>query len=143
MKITVHRSQVALLLTGDAKAQLNALLGKAEAKHNGYINVSIELPKRPRTTGQRSQANAANGYIQQIARETGNDFGVVKSEVKYRALKRGYPILMKDGKPALDLYGREMGISEADSSVEECGLLIEEAIQLASELDIKLEGLDG
>lgn len=143
MKITVHRSQVALLLTGDAKAQLNTLLDKAEAKHNGYINVSIELPRRPRTTGERSQNRALNGYIQQICEDTGNDFGVVKTEIKYRALRRGYPFLEKNGIIMRDIYGREMGISEADSSVEECGLLIEEAIQLASELDIKLEGLDG
>jgi hypothetical protein len=143
MKITVHRSQIAILLTGDAKAQLNALLDKAEAKHNGYINVSIELPRRPRTTGERSQNRALNGYIQQICEETGNDFGVVKTEIKHRALRRGYPFLEKNGIIMRDIYGREMGISEADSSVEECGLLIEEAIQLASELDIKLEGLDG
>ncbi len=142
MKLTLHRNQLALLVQGDYKARYEALLEQAEAKHGGYLTVSIELPRRPRTTGERSQNRALNGYIQQICEETGNDFGVVKSEVKYRALKRGYPILMKDGKPALDLYGREMGISEADSSVEECGYLIEEAIQLASELGIRLEGLD-
>ena len=142
MKLTLHRNQLALLVQGDYKARYERLLEQADKKHGGYLNVSLELPKRPRTTGQRSQNRALNGYVQQICADTGNDFGVVKSEVKYRALKRGYPILMKDGKPALDLYGREMGISEADSSVEECGYLIEEAIQLASELGIRLEGLD-
>jgi len=142
MKLTLHRNQIALLLQGDYKARYEVLLAKAEEKHGGYLNVALELPKRPRTTGQRSQQAAVNGYVQQICRETGNDFGVVKSEVKYRALKRGYPILMRGDKPALDIYGREMGISEADSSVEECGYLIDEVIQLASELGIILEGLE-
>ena len=142
MKLTLHRNQIALLLQGDYKARYEKLLEQAEAKHGGYLNVSLELPKRPRTTGEQSQNRALNGYVRQICKDTGNDFGVVKSEVKYRALKRGYPILTRNGKPVLDIYGREMGISEADSSVQECGYLIEEVIQLASELGIRLEGLE-
>lgn len=141
LTLTIDQSGVAIVAPRQ-KAEIDAILQRSREKHGGYITVTIETPRRPRTTGELSQNRALNGYIQQICKETGNDFGVVKSEVKYRALKRGYPILTRNGKPVLDIYGREMGISEADSSVEECGYLIEEVIQLASELGIRLEGLE-
>ena len=51
MKLTLHRNQIALLLQGDYKARYEKLLAKAEEKHGGYLNVALELPKRPRTTG--------------------------------------------------------------------------------------------
>ena len=76
-----------------------------------------------------------------FAKRPGNDFDVVKLEVKYRAVVfMGYPILMKaDGTQAVDIWGRPKGIGESDSSVEECALLIEAVHILASELGIILK----
>ena len=67
-------------------------------------------------------------------------FEAVKMEIKHRAIKRGYPILYKpDGRPQLDIWGRAMGISEADCSTAECAYLIEEAHELATELGMILK----
>lgn len=108
--------------------------------------VTLESPFRPRTTGVGSQNRAINGIIQQICVETGQDFQTTKEYVKSRAVEMGYPILtkkvMKNGQiedePVTDWYGNIRGISEADSSVEECAILIECAIMVASELGITL-----
>ena len=108
--------------------------------------VTLESPFRPRTTGAGSQNHAINGIIQQICIETGQDFASTKEYIKSRAVEMGYPILtkkvMKNGQieeePVTDWYGNIRGISEADSSVEECAILIECAILVASELGITL-----
>jgi hypothetical protein len=39
----------------------------------------------------------------------------------------------------MDIYGRVMGISEADSSTKECAILIETTHMLASEVGIVLQ----
>ena len=108
--------------------------------------VSLESPFRPRTTGQKSQNHAINGIIQQICIETGQEFASTKEYIKSRAVEMGYPMLtkkvMKNGQiveeVVTDWYGNPRGISEADSSVEECAILIECAIMVASELGITL-----
>ena len=113
---------------------------------NMEMIVTLESPFRPRTTGAGSQNHAINGIIQQICIETGQDFASTKEYIKSRAVEMGYPILtkkvMKNGQieeePVTDWYGNIRGISEADSSVEECAILIECAILVASELGITL-----
>ena len=113
---------------------------KSLEKHNGYATVTIELPKRPRSTGYKSQNHHFNGDCQTIATETGNSFADVKKYVKQKAIDRGYPMLLDDsGNVKLDLFGNVQGISESDASVEECSLLIETAHQVAAEMGIVLD----
>ena len=89
------------------------------------------LMDRPRTTGPRSQNKHLNGHVQQIAQETGEDFDEVKREIKRRARKRGYPWLVGE-------FGQEKAKSEALATVEECGMLIDEAHEVAAFLNIAL-----
>lgn len=132
--VTIERGSLAIVLPKPLRAELEQLYRKADEKFNGHITVTIETPRKPRSTGAGSQSRHFNGHVQQIAQFTGMPFEVVKMELKHRAIKRGYPILYKqDGNPQLDLWGRVMGISEADSSTEECAYLIEEAHELAAE----------
>jgi hypothetical protein len=109
-------------------------------KKTPYVTLTIETPKKPRSTGDGSQNHHLNGHIRQICEETGNEPDVVKLEVKYRAVVfLGYPIEKRpDGSDVLDIWGRPKGISESDSSVEECAKLIEMVHVLASELGIIL-----
>lgn|SRR5690554_6203787 len=141
MTITVNRDALALVLPRSERDKLKAILDLADRRHGGHVTVTVETPRKPRTTGQFSQSHHLNGHIQQIAEATGNDFGVIKSEIKYRAISKGYPILYNDitKLPVLDIYGRPIGISEADSSTTECAILIEESHQLAAELNIVLQ----
>ena len=89
------------------------------------------LMRRPRTTGPRSQNRHLNGHVQQIAGETGEDFDVVKREIKRRARKRGYPF-------RTSRFGYAVPKSEADATIEECGMLIEESHEVAAFLNIVL-----
>jgi len=108
------------------------------------VKVTIEPPFRPRTTGYKSQNHCFNGILQIICQETGQDFQTTKEYVKSRAVEMGYPMLTKRKVGAggvteevvTDWYGNPRGISEADSSVSECAILIECAMMLASELGI-------
>lgn len=107
------------------------------------VTVTIEKPFTPRTTGYKSQNHALNGYIQQICMETGQDFSTTKNYIKQMAIAMGYPVKTRklpNGcvEDVQDWFGNPVGISEADASKEECSLLIECAVQLASELGIML-----
>ena len=110
------------------------------------VNVTIEEPFRPRTTGVGSQNHALNWIIQVICQETGQDFQTTKEYIKSKAVEMGYPMLtrkrMEKGQIVeeviTDWYGNPRGISEADSSVEQCSILIDCAIMLATELGIEI-----
>lgn len=108
------------------------------SKDGRRVHILVEAEKRTRSTGEFSQSHHLNGHIQQICSETGNDFTTIKEFLKSQAISKGYPQKMFHGRPLYDLYDRPVGISEADSSTEECALLIEEAHILASDLGIVL-----
>jgi len=106
-------------------------LVKCRDKHNDYVLVTIASPKRPRTTGERSQNHHLNGHIMQICAETGNDYDVVKNAVKMIAVEQmGYPYT--------DFHGVITPKSESESSTDECAKLIEAAHILAADLGIIL-----
>ena len=137
---TSHYSTVDVEPPHDKKDRLKEILSLSEAKHNGYVTITIETPRKPRTTGYKSQSHHLNGHIQQIAEYTGMPFYLIKTEVKCRAVEMGYPILLNSkGEVQMDIYGRVMGISEADSSTSECSILIEVTHMLAAELSLTLE----
>lgn len=108
------------------------------SKDGKRVHILVETEKRTRSTGEFSQSHHLNGHIQQICRETGNDFTQIKEYLKAQAISKGYPQKEFHGRPMYDLYDRPVGISEADSTTEQCALLIEEAHILASELGIVL-----
>lgn len=142
LKITWTCSQESLAIDAplNLKSKLEELLSFSKKSHNGYITITVETPRKPRTTGFRSQSHHLNGHIQTIAEETGMPFELLKLEAKCRAVVLGYPLLLaSDGKVKVDIYGRAMGISEADSSTQECALLIEAVHMLAAELGILLQ----
>lgn len=137
---TAHRSTLALLAPKNLERHLKELFALAEQKHNGFVTIGLSLPRKPRTTGEKSQNRHLNGHIQQLAQHTGLDFEVIKLEVKHQAISRGYPILYDSkGDAVLDLWGRVRGISEADCSTVECGYLIDTVHQIASEQDCILK----
>lgn len=120
---------------------INSII-KAAEKHGGYLTVTLQTPQQPRTVGERSQNHAINGYIQQICKETGNDFDDVKMYVKRKAIRRGYPMKRdENGNVVYSLVdGQPIPESEARISTVEAGYLIDEIIHLAAELGIILQG---
>lgn len=142
MKIswTAKRDTVAVVAPRDIKEKLDHIFQLSDTTHNGHITITIETVRKPRTIGHRSQSHHLNGHIQQLAEYTGMPFELIKLEVKHRSVERGYPMLVTpDGTVQMDIYGRVMGISEADSSTRECAILIETAHMLASELGMQLQ----
>ena len=106
------------------------------------VHILVEPERKARSTGYKSQNHHLNGHIQQIAMCTGQPFEDIKKYIKQKAIGMGYPMLMRFDKPVTDLWGNPLGISESDSTVEQCALLIECAHQLATDLDIILQEED-
>ena len=104
-------------------------LRKCSDKHNDYVLVTIQPPKRPRTTGENSQNHLLNGIILQICEETCNDYDSVKDAVKMIAVEQlAYPYKT--------IGGKIIPQRERDCSIEECSKLIEAAQMLAADLGI-------
>lgn len=107
-------------------------LRKCRDKHNDYVLVTIQPPRKPRTTGEGSQNHLLNGILVQICGETGNDYDSVKDAVKMIAVEQfAYPYKT--------IGGRIIPQRERDCSVEECSKLIEAAQMLAADLGIILQ----
>jgi len=136
MKLRLHRirtdsSHILSLDIPDEYQNWYAMLVRKGAKIGDWYDVDIALPRRHRTTGDKSQNHRLNGFIQQICVDTGNEFDMVKMLVKMRAISRGYPfVTLKTG----DRFPK----SESESSVQECAMLIEEVEQMAAEEGIAL-----
>lgn len=121
---------VAFTIPEDAIAWYTKLIQKGTKKGDWY-DVSIELPKRSRTTGKHSQSHHGNGHCMQIAIETGNSFEAIKGETKRMA--------MEHGKWRYDtIHDHVYPKSESEATVEEATEWIECTHQLAAELGIKL-----
>lgn len=117
-----------------------ALYKQCAEKCNGYMTIKMSTPHRKRTTGAKSQNHHFNGHCQLISRLTGQPIDDVRRYIKARAVSRGYPMLMDIyNEPMLDLWGNVQGMSEADASVEQCKMLIDEVHQFAAEEGIALE----
>ena len=134
LKLADVAGRVAFVPPADpgARENIKRELGKCRDKNNGYVLVTLQPPKRPRTTGADSQNHHLNGHIMQICAETGNDYDAVKDAVKMLAVSTmGYPYKT--------IGGQIVPQRERDASVDECALLIEAAHVLAADLGIILQ----
>ena len=112
-----------------ANANIKHELRKCRDKYGDYVLVTMQPPKRPRTTGENSQNHLLNGILVQICEETGNDYDSVKDAVKMIAVEQlAYPYKT--------IGGKIIPQRERDCSVEECSKLIEAAQMLAADLGI-------
>ena len=115
-----------------ARENIKRELAKCRDKNNGYVLVTLQPPKRPRTTGADSQNHHLSGHIMAICNETGNDYDSVKDAVKMIAVENmGYPYKT--------IGGRIVPQRERECSVEDCAKLIEAAHILAADLGIILQ----
>lgn len=115
-----------------ADANIKHELRKCRDKYGDYVLVTMQPPKRPRTTGEGSQNHHLNGHILQICNETGNDYDSVKDAIKMIAVENmGYPYKT--------IGKRIVPLRERESSTDECAKLIEAAHLLAADLGIILQ----
>lgn len=137
VQYVLHRAfyagHIAFDLPADAAAReaIKRELTKCRDKNNDYVLLTMQPPKRPRTTGKDSQNHHLNGHIMQICNETGNDYDTIKYCIKMAAVENmGYPYKT--------IAGHIMPQPESQSSTDECALLIESAHVLAAQLGIIL-----
>ena len=138
VKFVLHRAfykgHIAFELPTDGgmRESIRRELTKCRDKHNDYVLVTMEQPKKPRTTGAYSQNHHLNGHIMQICNETGNSYDAIKYCVKMLAVEEmGYPYQMLDGLICPQ--------SESDCSTEDCAKLIEAAHVWAAQHGIILQ----
>lgn len=138
MQYVLKRVEIAGRIAFEPPADLGASerikreLRKCRDKHNDFVLITLQPPKRPRTTGKDSQNHHLNGHIMQICNETGNDYESVKNAVKMIAVENmGYPYNT--------IGGHIIPQRERDCSTDECAKLIEAAHLLAADLGIILQ----
>ena len=119
----------------------NAFLLIKHKFKNLFCRCRLTPPKKPRTTGEKSQNHAINGFCQQIAIANGQDFDTVKLTAKYRAISRGWKYLeinVRDPKTGM-MLNYVYPESEADADTIQAGYLIDELKQIAAENNIILK----
>jgi hypothetical protein len=134
LKRTFYAGHIAFDLPQDAGAReaIRRELERCRDKNNDFVLITMQPPKRPRTTGEGSQNHHLNGHILQICNETGNDYDTVKDAVKQLAVEQmGYPYKT--------IGGRIVPQRERECSTDECAKLIEAAHILAADLGIILQ----
>ena len=134
LKRAFFAGHIAFDLPQDAGAReaIRRELERCRDKNNDYVLVTMQPPKRPRTTGEGSQNHHLNGHIMQICNETGNDYDTIKYCVKMLAVEQmGYPYKT--------VAGHILPQPESESSTDECAKLIEAAHVLAAQLSIILQ----
>lgn len=134
LKRTFYAGHIAFDLPQDAGAReaIRRELERCRDKNNDYVLLTMQPPKRPRTTGKDSQNHHLNGHIMQICNETGNDYDTIKYCVKMLAVEQmGYPYKT--------VAGHILPQPESQSSTDECAKLIEAAHVLAAQLSIILQ----
>jgi hypothetical protein len=115
-----------------AQEAIKRELRKCRDKHHDYVLLTLQPPKRPRTTGKGSQNHHLNGHIIQICNETGNSYDAIKYCVKMLAVEEmGYPYEIIDG----HIWPK----AEHESSTDECAKLIEAAHVWAAQHGIILQ----
>ena len=128
------QGRIAFLPPADPAVQENIKheLRKCRDKYNDFVLLTMQPPKKPRTTGKDSQNHHLNGHIMQIVNETGNNYEDVKYCVKMIAVEQmGYPYKT--------IAGHIIPQPERQASTDECAKLIEAAHMLAADLGIILQ----
>lgn len=135
VKLTLKRvfvkGKLCFELPEDTRAieAMSKVLRLCRDKNNDYVCVSLDTPRRPRTTGPKSQNHKLNGMLMQICQETGNDYDTVKYCAKMIAVEElGYPFKV--------IADHILPQGERACSTEECAKLIEATYILGAQLGI-------
>jgi len=130
--VEAGKTYVMLRFPAVAEDAWAALAVKLAEKRVRQVYVKIGYPRKPRTTGDKSQSHHFNGHVAQIAAHTGNSFDDEKMWLKREAISMGYPFHTTS-------HGDVVPESEANASTVECSYLIDTAHRIASDLGITLK----
>lgn len=131
IKISGNEIKRGISIPDKFKQTFRDVLSYCDEKRGGYVRVQISPPFKHRSTGEKSSNHHINGHVQQISNETGEEFDVIKTYAKKKAVKYGYPI-------RTDLFGNAVPISETEIDDEQASFLIDALHEMAAFLDITL-----
>ena len=115
LQIVEHTdSHLGLKIPAFAEPSVSVLVEKCLQRHGGYITARLETPKKPRTTGPRSQSAHLHGHLQSLALFTGYSMEEVKAVMK-RDMPEWPVNIVKIGKVTHYDYGSE---ADADTVLE-------------------------
>lgn len=101
------------------EAAINVLLEQSKQKCAGYLNIRLDLPHRPRTTGWKSQNHHLRGHTRQLCGYTGFDMSEMMQVIKEDTPSWPVDYKIIRGKK------RMIHASEADISIEVASEAIE------------------
>ncbi len=104
------------------------LVEKSHKSRGGYLSLTIDLPKRPRSTGDLSQNHHLWGHAEQIGEHLGYD----RREMLYLIAE------MTPGWPMAEYKGKMIPRSESLIDSETSARAIETAHRIASENGIRI-----
>jgi len=117
------------------EAKLNKILQNCDDK-GGFVSVTIDNPKKPRTTGELSQNNLIWRLITILSDVTGDTIHQVEEGLKDRAISKGYPYHISG------VTKKPVGNSMTTISTVEASYLIDTAYEVLAEYGVILEPQD-
>ena len=141
MTFTAHRRLVnELALPAGVLEEYARLCERVDAKNAGYLTVRLEAPRRPRTTGERSQNSRHWGHCDDIAEQlTTSQQRYTKEDVD-AALRR---MSVREGLPTfIGVDGAEEPIHHSEMSVEQADVVERVKQRFADEHDLWLTEYD-
>lgn len=121
-------SSMTLSLRFPHDGEIDVLVGKSHKTRNGYLSFDINLPRKPRSTGENSQNHHLWGHAEQIGEHLGYD----RREMLYLIAE------MTPGWPMAEFRGHLIPRSEALIDSETSAKAIETAHRIAAENGIRL-----
>ncbi len=121
MTFTARTEVINTLLVPAGSLPALAVMVEKATKRGGYITLSISLPKRPKTTGERSQLNRHWGHCEDIA----DQLSTIKCSYTKREIDDAIRRMSVDeGLPTfLNIDGKEEPIHLSEMSVEEANIV--------------------
>ena len=127
---------VTFRVPADYRQPLIVLLKKCAAKSSGYVTLTLDAPKRPRTTGERSQNSALWGWCSDIAEQLDYTPDQVKAAMCRMAVSEGYPT-------TLSIDGVEEPMPTRYASIEQMSVILSVIVRFADENSLYLTEYDG
>jgi hypothetical protein len=136
-----YHDELHIVIPRDFGPALGKMLERAERLHGGYITITLGTPKRPRSTGSRSQNSKVWGMCSDIADQFQANGIELSREKVYEAMKR---MAVEEGYPTRfnPIDGIEEPESQSRVSVEQDKILINVIQRFADENSLYLTEID-
>jgi len=131
-KVTPRGGVISIAWPATQAPAVAMLLERSRDKCAGYLNIRLDLPHRPRTTGWKSQNHHLRGHVRQLCGYTGFTMSEMMQIVKEDT--PSWPVEFKEFRGKR----RMIHASEADISIETASEAIEICHRIAFDNELIL-----